>query len=128
LACWLAVFGLVFQATDIRGSETNTSASPPFPTGSHLQLVRTFFTTANGLPTDEIRAVTATRDGLAIAATAKALARLEGERWVNQTGPAEVTALFAPARGPSALAGASNGVWALTQAHWQLEQGSPANV
>ena len=92
-----------------------------FQTGSHLQLVRK----SEGLPTDEIRAVTLTRDGTVLVAAGKILVRVGNEA---QNGPSDVTALFAPKDGPEAFAGATNGVWALTGSQWQLEQGSPARV
>src|SRR5438552_7600715 len=119
---------LAVQATELRGSEAEPARSVPYPAGSHLQLVRKFFTTADGLPADEIRAVVAARDGIVLAATSKGLARLETERWVTQSGPPEVSALHAPTEGPSALAGASNGVWALNNGQWQVEEGSPTSV
>src|SRR5437870_306083 len=128
LCCAFAIGLLAFQATKALSVETEPSAPTPFPTGSHLQLVRRFFTIADGLPANDILAVTATREGAALAATGKGLVRLEGERWLKQTGPAEVHALFAPAQGPSALAGGTNGVWALTNGQWQMEEGSPAGV
>src|SRR6185503_19552018 len=97
----------------------------PYPTGKHLQLVRQFYTTADGLPGEDIRAVTVTRKGLVFAASGSGVARLDGERWTKETGPVEVTALFAPAQGPEALAGATNGVWAFAGSQWQLLTGSP---
>src|SRR5206468_9690728 len=60
--------------------------------------------------------------------TGNGRARLKDERWVKEAGPAGVGALFAPVQGPSALAGASNGVWALNDGQWQLEAENPANV
>jgi ligand-binding sensor domain-containing protein len=83
---------------------------------------------ADGLPAEEIRAVAVTRGGIVLAAAGTEVGRLESERWLKQTGPAEVTALFAPAKGPNALAGATNGVWALNSGQWQIETGSPASV
>src|SRR5436190_24071744 len=49
----------------------------PYQTGSHLQMVREFFTTSNGLPANEIRAVTVTREGAVLVAGGRSLARLE---------------------------------------------------
>jgi hypothetical protein len=119
---------LAVQATELRGSEAEPSPPVPYPTGSHLQLVRRFFTTAEGLPADEVRAVAVTRDGAVLAAAGKELALLQSERWVKQKGPSEISALHAPTEGASALAGASNGVWALNNGQWQIEEGGPANV
>jgi hypothetical protein len=104
------------------------AATGPFPTGTHPQLVRKFHTMADGLPADEVRAVAATRDGAVFAASAKGLARLHGERWVPEAGPSNVTALFALPQEVAALAGAGDGVWALTQGEWRKEEGSPAGV
>src|SRR5437867_10558638 len=104
LCCSFAIGFLAFQATTAVSAVTEPSAPTPCPTGSHLQLLRRFFTIADGLPANDILAVTATREGAVLATTGKGLVRLEGERWLEQTGPAEVHALFAPAQGPSALA------------------------
>src|SRR6267154_6096693 len=100
----------------------SADASPlPYPTGSHLQMVRRFFTAADGLPGDDIRAITVTRDNVILVASSNGVARLEGERWLIQTGPAEASALFAPGSGSVALAGSTNGVWALSDGEWKLE-------
>jgi hypothetical protein len=107
-----------------RGSESPV----PFPTGSHLQRVRKFYTTADGLPSDEIQAVAVTRDGLVLAAASNSVARLEGERWSVAAGPTGVTTVFAPAEGAVALAGGSNGVWSLAAGNWKLEDHSPERV
>src|SRR5947208_524783 len=103
---WSSVIALFLfaVAAPSRGAEPAAASSPsiptvPYPTGSHLQLVRRFFTAADGLPGDEIRSVAAARDGTALAATANGVALLEGERWVKQAGLAEVSALFAPVQG-----------------------------
>src|SRR5262245_47900651 len=88
---------------------TYRGIAPPFPTGTHLQLGRQFFSAANGLPSDDVRAVTVTRDGTVFVATGKGLTRLENEQWITQTGPAGVNALYAPGEGPNALAGGTNG-------------------
>jgi len=100
----------------------------PYRTGSHLQLVRTFYSAANGLPADPVRAVAVTREGATLAGCGSGLVRLEGERWLRENGPSEVTALFAPRAGPLALAGTTNGVWRLGNTQWQLEEASPGNV
>src|SRR5882672_2990475 len=121
------VFVTVSFGNQIRAATVETRAAP-YPTGSHLQMVRKFFTSADGLPADEIRAVTVTRDGMALVAMSNGVFRLEGERWVNQSGPTEVRALFAPRQGPAALAGGTNGVWALKDSRWQLEERSPEAV
>src|SRR5438093_1517626 len=112
----------------------NTRSAPPeaassaYPTGTHRQLVRKFYTAADGLPADDIRAVAVARNGLVLVSCSNSLGRLDGERWRQETGPAGVSALFAPLRGPEALAGASNGVWSLSQDRWQKEEGSPAGA
>lgn len=113
------------------------AAPPPFPTGTHLQLVRRFYTTAQGLPSDEVRAVVITRAGVLLAAVGDALVRKDGDRWVKEAGPSGITALFATPKAatdppnPSdveALAGAADGVWALSKGRWQREEGSPGDV
>lgn len=102
--------------------------APPYLTGSHLQLVRKFYTTADGLPSDDIRDATVTRNGGVFAATGKGITRFENDRWIKETGPSGVTALFAPAQGAEALAGATNGVWAFISGIWRKEESSPAGV
>ena len=127
LRLWTTFFiGLLPMA--VQRGQTEECIPVPYPTGSHLQLVRSFFTTAQGLPSDDIRAVSVARDGIVLAAAGNGLARLEGERWPRQTGPSGVSALFAPMQGPTALAGATNGIWALNNGQWQLEDGSPSGV
>src|SRR5207249_2445944 len=100
--------------------EQEVNASP-LPTGSHFQWVRTFYTTADGLPSHQIRALTLDRDGAMLVADAKAVVRLEENRWISQSGPSNVTALFAPSREAEALAGAMDGVWVLHQGQWRKE-------
>src|SRR5437667_11641075 len=78
---------LALQAVPMRGAPAETSAPAPFPTGAHLQLVRECFTTAAGLPGEDIRAVAVTRDGILCAATDKGLVHLEPRRWLNIPGP-----------------------------------------
>src|SRR5207244_13218819 len=114
LLSWIVFVGLLPEV--VRSAQAEDCVPVPYPTGSHLQLVRSFFTSSNGLPADDVQAVTVTRDGIVLAAAGDALARLEGERWSKQNGPSGVSALFAPIQGPNALAGASNGIWALNQA------------
>src|SRR6266576_936410 len=111
--CWFAILLPALQTTELQSAETDASGPAPYPTGSHFQLVREFFTTADGLSADDIRAVAVTRDGIVLMSAGKGVERLESRRWVEQTGPSEITALFGPVRGPSALAGATNGVWSL---------------
>lgn len=68
----------------------------PVPTATHPQLVHRFFTTTDGLPADDVRAVAVNRDGAVITASAGVVARLQGDRWSRETGPQQaVTALFA---------------------------------
>ena len=110
------------------GVKADENAPIPFPTGAHAQLVRKFYTTADGLPGDEIRAVALTRDGAVLVSAGNGMARLDGGRFEVQTGPANVRALFVPGAGPEALAGAVDGVWALAGGKWSLEERSPARV
>ncbi|HMJ24464.1 MAG TPA: two-component regulator propeller domain-containing protein, partial [Pyrinomonadaceae bacterium] len=119
---------LALQTAELQSAESDASGPAPYPTGSHFQLVRKFYSVPDGLPAEEIRAVAVTRDGIVLVSAGKGVARLESERWVEQTGPAAVTALFGPIQGPSGLAGATNGVWSLNNGQWQIEAGSPARV
>ncbi len=122
------ILGLfVFQAEQPQSAEI-AGAAPPFITGAHRQRVRRFFTSADGLPADEVRAVTVTREGLVLVAAGKSLAQWEGDRWVSKGGPSESHALFSPIQGPSALAGGAKVVWALNNGEWSPEEGSPSEV
>ncbi|MSU59343.1 MAG: hypothetical protein EXS35_14430 [Pedosphaera sp.] len=113
------------QVSGVRAAENGAA---PFPTGNHLQWVRAFHATNEGLLTPDIRAVTVTRDGAVLAVAGRTLARLTDNRWTEESAPPGVTALFAPINGPEALAGGTNGVWSRTQGEWRLEAGSPAKV
>jgi Two component regulator propeller len=99
----------------------------PYPAGSHLQRVRKFYASADGLPADHIQALAVTPGGSVIAAASNSVAQLDadGTRWRVAAHPSGVAALFAPREGPIALAGAANGVWALSGGAWALEENSP---
>ena len=77
---------LALQAVPMRGAP-ETSMPAPFPTGTLLQLAREFFTMAEGLPGEDIRAVAVTREGILFAATDKGLVHLEPRRWLHIPGP-----------------------------------------
>src|SRR6476659_290230 len=94
-----AMHCLLFVAAIGQSGAAEDSSHPPFPTGNHLQLVRTFYTTADGLPGNGVRAVTATRNGAVLVACENGLSRLDGKRWVAKAGPVGVTAFFAPKHG-----------------------------
>src|SRR5690242_8638550 len=101
----------------------------PYPTGAYLQRERKFYAAAEGLPGDYIQAVAVTRDGSVIAAVSNYVAQLNGDgtHWSVVARPTGVSALFAPHEGPVVLAGATNGVWALGDGSWSLEEQSPEN-
>jgi hypothetical protein len=99
-----------------------------FPTGTHLQLVRTFYNKDDGLPDDNVRDLAVSRRGAVFAACKTGLAQFNGDRWANQQGPTGVSALFAPLDGPDVWAGASDGVWAFRDNAWQKEPDSPQAV
>jgi len=103
-------------------------ASPPFPTGSHRQLVRRFFTMTNGLPGDEIAAVAVTRNGGVFAAAGGGVVTLREGGWTSETGPVEITVLFVPTKGAELFAGAADGVWTRSNGVWQKQETSPARV
>ena len=128
IVCRAAMLCLLFGATNGRSGAAEDTSRPPFPTGSHLQLVRTFYTTADGLPANRVRALAATRNGAVLAACENGVSRLDGTHWVAESGPVGVTALFAPTQGPDALAGATNGVWAFANNRWQQEMDGPEGV
>jgi hypothetical protein len=56
------------------------------------------------------------------------MARKEGERWLKDSGPSGVKALFSPAGGGESLAGAADAVWRLADGRWRREEKSPAGV
>ncbi len=128
IVCRTALPFFLFLEFNGRIDAAEDTSRAPFPTGTHRQLVREFYTTADGLPALDVRAVTVTRSGTVLAACGSDLSRLDGEHWVKETGPAGVTALFAPTQGPEALAGAANGVWTFANNSWQQEMGSPEGV
>ena len=80
LRCLVPLVSLSLATTAVWSAQ-NPTGPAPFPTGHHPQLVRQFYTTADGLPGDDIRAVTVTRDGIVFASSGSGLARLDGERW-----------------------------------------------
>lgn len=100
----------------------------PFKTGKHQQLVRTFYSTQDGLPGNDINAVALDSNGEVFVAAGKILARLRGQRFVVQPEPAGVSALFAVPKSSELLAGTTNGVWVLRGDQGQLEPGSPPGV
>ena len=74
VTAWMCVCGVAVaqaQATQDRA----------VPVSAFGQEVRTFYTTADGLPSDEVNAVAATSDGIVYAATSKGLARFSNGRW-----------------------------------------------
>src|SRR5213075_318729 len=103
------LLALLFSVSLLNG--LGAEAPIPYPTGAHSQRVRKFFTSAEGLPADQIQAVAALRDGSVIAVTSNSLAQLQENRWNVVRGPTGATALFAPTDGPIAFAGATNGIW-----------------
>jgi len=130
---------LFLSPTAVGGASLPPEAAPnpPFPTGTHWQLIRRFYATAQGLPSDDIRAAVLTREGVLLIAAGEAVVRKDGDRWVKEAGPSAVTALFAAPKSETdnpasleveALAGAADGVWTLTKGRWQKEEGSPAGV
>lgn len=125
---FLSANGESAEAKTAANAESRTAMAIPYPTGSHRQLVRKFYSTMDGLPADEVQAVALTREKVVLMAGSNVVARLDGDRWRKETGLSAVTALFAPARGPEAFAGATNGVWSLSGDHWEKEEGSPERV
>ena len=99
------LFLFSFTSACAWSAQEREATGSAFPTGSHLQWVRTFYTTTDGLPSDEIRALAVTQDGIVLAAAGKAIAQLEENRWITQAGPSNVTALFGASREAEALAG-----------------------
>src|SRR5687767_7863485 len=85
----------------------------PYRTGAHKQLVRQFYTSSDGLPTDSVTAVTVSRTGVIRAVAQATVARKDGSQWAAATGPVSVTALFTPPAGAECLAAAPDGIWAL---------------
>src|SRR6266566_112605 len=127
-ACCCFAILLPWLGSGLLGAEVKAAVPAPYPTGTYLQRVRRFFTVSDGLPANEIRAVIVSRGGRVIVAAGNRVAQLEGDRWREQPGVSNVNALFAPSQGPDVFAGASNGVWALTDGQWRLDEPSPTEV
>jgi hypothetical protein len=68
LACYVATWSVLSLYCSPRADADN-AARTPFPTGSHLQLVREFYSTADGLTGDDIRAIAVARDGSVLVAS-----------------------------------------------------------
>jgi hypothetical protein len=66
-------------------------ASPPdrlpLPTGTHLQLVRRFYSAIDGLSSNSVSALAVSRSGVVRAAAGGQAARLDGDRWIAEPGP-----------------------------------------
>jgi len=92
----------------------------PFP-----QLVRRFYSAADGLPSGPVSAVAVTRAGVVLSVVGGRPLRLMGDRLHGDAGPRGISALCAPAAGPLAVAGAKDGVWALSDKGWARMEGSP---
>jgi hypothetical protein len=123
VALLLSSFVLLMMLTDLKAS-----TNPPYPTGSYPQLVRQFYTTRDGLPSEEVRAIAITREGVVLAAVGDAVVKYENGRWVKMSGPSDPAALLATQKEVDALAGTPQGIWALSNGTWRKEEGSPANV
>lgn len=121
------IWFLLLSVVNVR-SDAADEAVRPFPTGAHLQLVREFFTTKDGLAGDDVLATTITRNGGVLVASRNGLTRRDGGQWIKELRPTGVTALFAPIRGSDAFAGATDGVWAYTSHGWEQEPNSPERV
>jgi len=119
----VAVIGICRNAS---GEATETRL--PYRTGNHLQRVRKFFTTADGLPGDEIQGVTVTRDGIALAVASNQVARLENGTWQVESEFGGVSAVFASREGPGAVIGSTKGVASWAENRWRVEEGSPQDV
>src|SRR5687768_10758070 len=100
----------------------------PYRSGSHKQLVRQFYSSKDGLPADSVSAVAVSKTGVVRAVAQGKVARKEGVRWVAETGPVGVTALFTPPAGAECLAAAPDGIWALEGGKWAASRPSPHNV
>lgn len=93
-----------------------------YPLRRYPQVVRTFFTQADGLPSDEITSMAASKDGSVWAGTAAGLARWTGQGWESQGVDAglpggKVTLVYADRQGrvwasfPGGLYRFENGAW-----------------
>lgn len=69
--------------------------------GTYPQEMRTAYTTADGLPSDDVLSITTTEDGEVFAGTAKGLARFDGSAWapVAEVPANPVTTLLSTPRG-----------------------------
>ena len=67
---------------------TAPALQPGMRVGTFMAEVRTFYTAAEGLPSDDVRTVTI-RDGTVYAGTASGSARLSGGKWIAAPAPVE---------------------------------------
>lgn len=124
----IAFVVLSFSRSSDAASLANTDIDPvPYQSGHYRQLVRKFYTSADGLSTNSIVAVAAARNGAVFATSGGSLARLQNDRWQIEEGPTGVSAIFGPAAGPLVLSAGTNGIWALSNEGWKLESNGPSN-
>lgn len=116
--------GLLLLCAFFRGD----GFAAPYPTSKHPQLVRTFYTSQNGLADNQIQAVGVARNGKTFASAGGWLHQLNQERWIRETGPEGVTTLFASKSGPLLMAAGTNGLWNLTDQGWSRDPNAPAAI
>jgi hypothetical protein len=98
----------------------------PYQVGTFLQPVRTFYTTAEGLPSNNVRALAVDGRGRVFAATDKGTAVFEGRRWQKDSEEKGMT-LFAD-RADHLFATTDSGALRRSGNQWQREAGAPGGI
>jgi hypothetical protein len=84
------------------------SSSESIAVGTYPQEMRTAYTTADGLPSDDVLSITTTQDGAVYAGTTVGLARYDGTRWATVQGiPGEIQTICADGNRVYVAAGTS---------------------
>jgi hypothetical protein len=104
--------GLFVSAIGMAAEENMKSPTPSVKVSAFRQEVATFFGTANGLPTEDVRSVAVTQDKQVYAGTEKGLVRLSGRTWATVPGLADKpVSLVASAPPANVLAIAERGIY-----------------
>ena len=100
----------------------------PFHTGSHLQLVRTFYMTGDDSPGGAIRSVAASATDVWAVSAEGELVHLEKGRWTRRAIPSRVNTVFALPGGAGFLAGTQDTVQETAGGNWRKMDSGPTGV
>ncbi|MCS6859023.1 MAG: hypothetical protein NZT92_01735 [Abditibacteriales bacterium] len=102
------------------------SAMQPYHVGTFLQPVRKFYTIADGLPSNNVRALALDAQGRVYAATDKGVAVFDGKQW--ETESQEKVNLFFTDRSRTLWAATEMGVLRRSEGNWQREENAPGGI